>query len=271
MRVFLFSLLFSIAACGAAGPAAPAADQPAGPRLRPAVMPGESALDGFDALKGVLKDENVKAMLDGDWQLATGSVLVTAAVSLIKKDEEMPNPKMKPGDFIVGMGAGLEGERPLYLVFAGVDATTGDPRVIEILRRRSANPAVPRHPRDLMRAGEAIRRALASDTDLGDSLVELKRTVMMGTDVPGRRWGLRYRAKLDQEPPTGMVTILLAKPKPIEEPPGGGGGPTEQNKADKPEPKLDVSEIGHATLDLATRELLPEGDATGSAEPPIKP
>ncbi|MBM3269344.1 MAG: hypothetical protein FJZ01_17010 [Candidatus Sericytochromatia bacterium] len=262
MRVLHFLLLASLAACGAGRPGAPLADRPETVPPGAADRDTKADYDGFDALKGVLEDENVKAMLDGDWQLATGSVLVTAAVSLIKEGEELPNQRMRPGDFIVGMGAGLEGDRPLYLVFAGVDARTRSPRVIEILKRRNAEAAPPSRSRDLMRAGEAIRRALASDAQLGDALVELKRTGQTTADVPELRWGLRYRARFDQEPPTGVVTMLLAKPRPQE--PGGGGGPAQEPR---PEPKLDVTEIGHANLDLATRELLPDDPAPGAPTP----
>lgn len=273
MRSLALMLLVSVAACGANAPPGATQPQPGAPvapgfGLRPAVTPGETkdaSVDGFDALRGVLADDNVTAMLDGDWQLAAGSVLVTAAVTVMKNSEEMPHPKIKKGDFIVGLGAGLEGDRPLFLVFAGVDSATGKPRVIEILRRKNTTSPQPQHPRTLMRAGEAIKRALAQDDGLGNKLLDLKESGATSTREAGRRWGLRYTANLEKEQPTAKVTLLMAKPH--EPSAGGGGGPTK----DKPEqPSADISELGAVFLDLTSREIVP-GDPGAQAQPQAQP
>ncbi len=267
MRSTMLMLLVSLAACGVNAP--PGSTQPANPApnspgfgLRPAVTPDEAKetkVDSFDALRQVLADDNVTAMLDGDWQLATGSVLVTAAVTVIKTTEDLPHPRLKQGDYIVGMGAGLAGDRPLFLVFAGVDAANGKPRVIEILRRKGASPPSPQHSRSLMRAGEAIKRALAPDEGLGDTLSQLKES---GATIPqenNRRWGLRYTADLETEQPTAKVTLLMAKPH--EPSAGGGGGETkekiENKDKDAQQPAMDISELGAVSLDLTSKEIVP--------------
>lgn len=269
MRSLVLMLLVSVAACGAKAPPGATDPAPGGPGapgglLRPAVTPDDpqaGKVDGFDALRGVLADDNVTAMLDGDWQLATGSVLVTAAVTVVKAADDMPHPRIKKGDYIVGMGAGLEGERPLFLVFAGVDSATGKPRVIEILRRKGVSPPLPQHPRSLMRAGEAIKRALAPEDGLGDTLSHLKESGVTSPEDPTRRWGLRYNADLEQEQPTAKVTLLMAKPQ--APPPGGGGGPSRNDQpgdkpGDKPEePQMAISELAVISLDLTSKEIVP--------------
>lgn len=258
MRSLVLMLLVSVAACGAKAPpgaSGPGAGGPAAPdsALRPAVTPAEpraAVVDGFDALKGVLADDNVSAMLDGDWQLATGSVLVTAAVTVVKTADDAPHPRIRKGDFIVGMGAGLEGDRPLFLVFAGVDAATGKPRVIEILRRKGVSAPLPQHPRNLMRAGEAIKRALAQEDGLAETLSQLKESGVTSPQDPTRRWGLRYNANLETEHPVAKVTLLMAKPHEVCR--GGGGGPTRGE-----EPRMDISELGAVSLDLTSKEIVP--------------